>query len=56
MQTLHSPTQAAQWLRQHVTGVLCTDSRAVYSCALTAPVSISEIAPTATTAQLTLSL
>jgi UDP-N-acetylmuramoyl-L-alanyl-D-glutamate--2,6-diaminopimelate ligase len=29
MQTLHSPTQAAQWLRQHVTGVLCTDSRAV---------------------------
>jgi UDP-N-acetylmuramyl-tripeptide synthetase len=29
MQTLHSPIQAAQWLRQHVTGVLCTDSRAV---------------------------
>jgi UDP-N-acetylmuramyl-tripeptide synthetase len=29
MQSLHSPTQAAQWLRQHVTGVLCTDSRAV---------------------------
>jgi UDP-N-acetylmuramoyl-L-alanyl-D-glutamate--2,6-diaminopimelate ligase len=29
MQTLHSPTQAAEWLRQHVTGVLCTDSRAV---------------------------
>jgi UDP-N-acetylmuramyl-tripeptide synthetase len=29
MQALHSPTQAAQWLRQHVTGVLCTDSRAV---------------------------
>jgi hypothetical protein len=27
MQTLHSPTQAAEWLRQHVTGVLCTDSR-----------------------------
>ncbi len=29
MQMLHSPTQAAQWLRQHVTGVLCTDSRLV---------------------------
>ena len=29
MQTLHSPTQAAEWLRQHVTGVLCTDSRAI---------------------------
>jgi UDP-N-acetylmuramoyl-L-alanyl-D-glutamate--2,6-diaminopimelate ligase len=29
MQTLHSPAQAAQWLRQHVTGVLCTDSRKV---------------------------
>jgi len=29
MQTLHSPAQAAQWLRQHVSGVLCTDSRAV---------------------------
>ena len=29
MQTLHSPTQAAAWLRQHVTGNLCTDSRAV---------------------------
>jgi UDP-N-acetylmuramoyl-L-alanyl-D-glutamate--2,6-diaminopimelate ligase len=29
MQSLHSPTQAAQWLRQHVTGALCTDSRAV---------------------------
>ncbi len=29
MQTLHSPTQAAEWLRQHVTGALCTDSRAV---------------------------
>lgn len=31
MQALHSPAQAAQWLRQHVTGVLCTDSRAVNS-------------------------
>jgi UDP-N-acetylmuramyl-tripeptide synthetase len=30
MQTLHSPTQAAAWLRQHVTGHLCTDSRAVH--------------------------
>ena len=29
MQTLHSPTQAAAWLRQHVTGNLCSDSRAV---------------------------
>ena len=29
MQILHSPTQAADWLRQHVTGKLCTDSRAV---------------------------
>lgn len=29
MQTLHSPTQAAAWLRQHVSGNLCTDSRAV---------------------------
>ncbi len=29
MQTLHSPAQAAEWLRQHVTGVLCTDSRAI---------------------------
>ena len=29
MQTLHSPTQAAAWLRQRVTGNLCTDSRAV---------------------------
>ena len=29
MQTLHSPTQAAEWLRQHVTGELCTDSRAI---------------------------
>ncbi|MEY3887407.1 MAG: UDP-N-acetylmuramoyl-L-alanyl-D-glutamate--2,6-diaminopimelate ligase [Pseudomonadota bacterium] len=29
MQSLHSPTQAAQWLRQHVKGVLCTDSRTV---------------------------
>jgi UDP-N-acetylmuramyl-tripeptide synthetase len=29
MQTLHSPTQAAQWLRQHVTGALRTDSRDV---------------------------
>jgi len=29
MQTLHSPTQAAEWLRQHVTGDLCTDSRAI---------------------------
>jgi len=29
MQRLHTPTQAAEWLRQHVTGALCTDSRAV---------------------------
>jgi UDP-N-acetylmuramoyl-L-alanyl-D-glutamate--2,6-diaminopimelate ligase len=29
MQTLHSPTQAAAWLRQRVTGNLCTDSRVV---------------------------
>ncbi len=29
MQTLRSPTQAAAWLRQRVTGNLCTDSRAV---------------------------
>jgi len=29
MQALHSPAQAAQWLRQHVTGALRTDSRAV---------------------------
>jgi UDP-N-acetylmuramyl-tripeptide synthetase len=29
MQTLHSPAQAAQWLRQHVTGALRTDSREV---------------------------
>ena len=29
MQTLHSPAQAAEWLRQHVTGDLCTDSRVV---------------------------
>jgi UDP-N-acetylmuramyl-tripeptide synthetase len=29
MQTLHSPSQAAQWLRQKVSGVLCTDSRLV---------------------------
>ena len=29
MQALHSPTQAAQWLRQHVTGALRTDSREV---------------------------
>jgi len=29
MQTLHSPTQAAAWLRQHVTGNLCSDSRTV---------------------------
>jgi UDP-N-acetylmuramoyl-L-alanyl-D-glutamate--2,6-diaminopimelate ligase len=29
MQTLHSPTQAAEWLREHVTGELCTDSRVV---------------------------
>ncbi len=29
MQTLHSPAQAAAWLRQHVTGDLCTDSRAI---------------------------
>jgi len=29
MQSLHSPTQAAEWLRQHVTGALCTDSRQV---------------------------
>ena len=29
MQTLHSPTQAAAWLRERVTGNLCTDSRAV---------------------------
>ena len=29
MQILHSPTQAADWLRQHVTGKLCTDSRVV---------------------------
>jgi len=29
MQTLHSPSQAAQWLRQNVSGVLCTDSRVV---------------------------
>jgi UDP-N-acetylmuramyl-tripeptide synthetase len=29
MHALHSPAQAAQWLRQHVTGVLCTDSRVV---------------------------
>lgn len=29
MQTLHSPSQAAHWLRQNVSGVLCTDSRSV---------------------------
>ena len=29
MQSLRSPSDAAMWLRQHVTGVLCTDSRAV---------------------------
>jgi UDP-N-acetylmuramoyl-L-alanyl-D-glutamate--2,6-diaminopimelate ligase len=29
MQTLRSPSQAAAWLRQRVTGNLCTDSRAV---------------------------
>ena len=29
MHRLHSPSQAAKWLRQHVSGVLCTDSRAV---------------------------
>jgi UDP-N-acetylmuramoyl-L-alanyl-D-glutamate--2,6-diaminopimelate ligase len=29
MQTLHSPAQAAEWLRQHVTGALCTDSRTI---------------------------
>jgi UDP-N-acetylmuramoyl-L-alanyl-D-glutamate--2,6-diaminopimelate ligase len=29
MQALHSPIQAAQWLRQHVTGALRTDSREV---------------------------
>lgn len=29
MQTLHSPMQAAAWLHQHVSGNLCTDSRAV---------------------------
>ena len=29
MQTLHSTAQAAAWLRQRVTGVLCTDSRQV---------------------------
>ena len=29
MQSLHSPSDAALWLRQHVSGVLRTDSRAV---------------------------
>lgn len=29
MQTLHSTSDAAAWLRQRVTGVLCTDSRRV---------------------------
>ena len=28
-QTLHTPAQAAQWLRSRVTGTLCTDSRHV---------------------------
>jgi len=29
MQTLHSPADAVRWLRSHVTGALCTDSRRV---------------------------
>jgi UDP-N-acetylmuramoyl-L-alanyl-D-glutamate--2,6-diaminopimelate ligase len=29
MQSFQTPTQAAQWLRQHVTGTLCSDSRAL---------------------------
>ena len=27
MQALHSPVEAAQWLRERVTGTLCADSR-----------------------------
>jgi UDP-N-acetylmuramoyl-L-alanyl-D-glutamate--2,6-diaminopimelate ligase len=29
MQTLHTPAEAVRWLRSHVTGALCTDSRRV---------------------------
>jgi UDP-N-acetylmuramoyl-L-alanyl-D-glutamate--2,6-diaminopimelate ligase len=29
MQSFHTPSHAAQWLRQHVTGTLCSDSRSV---------------------------
>ena len=29
MQRLQTPDQAAQWLRERVTGVLCTDNRQV---------------------------
>ena len=30
MQSLHTPQQAAQWLHQHVTGSLCSDSRTLH--------------------------